>query len=108
MNLLANSIKFTGTGRQVIVSTALTDRGEVVLRVRDSGVGMSATEIAAATAPFSELATSTRFGSGGADLRLALSKALAEANRANFHIESKLRAGTLVEVSFPSTCLWAE
>jgi signal transduction histidine kinase len=108
MNLLANSIKFTGNGGQVIVSTALTDRGEVVLRVRDSGVGMSATEIAAATAPFSELATSTRFGSGGADLRLALSKALAEANRANFHIESKLRAGTLVEVSFPSTCLWAE
>lgn len=107
-NLLANSIKFTGTGGQVIVSTALTDRGEVVLRVRDSGVGMSAAEIAAATAPFSELATSTRFGSGGADLRLALSKALAEANRANFHIESKLRAGTLVEVSFPSTCLWAE
>ena len=108
LNLLSNSIKFTGAGGQVIVSTALTDRGEVVLRVRDTSVGMSATEIAAALEPFSQIATSTRFGSGDADLRLALTKALAEANRANFHIDSKFSAGTLVEISFPSTCLWAE
>ena len=108
LNLLANSIKFTGAGGQVIVSTALSDRGEVVLRVRDTSVGMSATEIAAALDPFGQIATSTRFGSGDADLRLPLTKALAEANRANFHIDSKFSAGTLVEISFPSTCLWAE
>ena len=46
LNLLSNSIKFTGAGGQVIVSTALTDRGEVVLRVRDTGIGMSEKEIA--------------------------------------------------------------
>ena len=38
LNLLSNSIKFTGAGGQVIVSTALTDDHEVVLRVRDTGV----------------------------------------------------------------------
>ena len=37
LNLLSNSIKFTGAGGQVIVSTALTDRGEAILRVRDTG-----------------------------------------------------------------------
>src|SRR5216684_401590 len=37
LNLLSNSIKFTGAGGQVIVSTALTERGEAVLRVRDTG-----------------------------------------------------------------------
>ena len=31
LNLLSNSIKFTGAGGQVIVSTALSDNGEVVL-----------------------------------------------------------------------------
>jgi signal transduction histidine kinase len=108
LNLISNSIKFTGAGGQVIVSTALSERREVVLRVRDTSVGMSATEIAAALAPFSQIATSTRLGSGEADLRLPLTKALAEANRANFHIDSKFSAGTLVEISFPSTCLWAE
>jgi signal transduction histidine kinase len=108
LNLISNSIKFTNAGGQVIVSTALSDRGEVVLRVRDTSVGMSATEIAAALEPFGQIATSTRLGSGNADLRLPLTKALAEANRANFHIDSKFSAGTLVEISFPSTCLWSD
>src|SRR5205807_538368 len=65
LNLLSNSIKFTGAGGQVIVSTALTDRGEAVLRVRDTGAGMSEKEIEAALEPFRQLATSTRWGSGG-------------------------------------------
>ena len=37
LNLLSNSIKFTGAGGQVIVATALNDDQELVLRVRDTG-----------------------------------------------------------------------
>ncbi len=50
---LSNSIKFTGPGGQVIVSTAFADNGEVVLRVRDTGVGMSEkdVEVGAGTVP---------------------------------------------------------
>jgi PAS domain S-box-containing protein len=103
LNLLSNSIRFTGAGGQVIVSTALADTGEVVLRVRDSGVGMSEKEIALALEPFRQLATSGRFGSGGTGLGLPLSKALAEANRGRFHIKSTPNGGTLVEVAFPAT-----
>src|SRR5204862_7116468 len=101
LNLLSNSIKFTGAGGQVIVSTALTDAGEVVLRVRDTGEGMSEQDLATALEPFRQLATSTRFGSGGTGLGLPLTKALAEANRAGFRISSAPNAGTLVEVTFP-------
>ncbi len=39
MNLIGNSIHLTNAGGQVIVSTALTDFGEVALRIRDSGPG---------------------------------------------------------------------
>ena len=60
LNLLSNSIKFTGAGGQVIVSTALTDDGEVVLRVRDTGIGMSEKDIETALEPFRQLATSAR------------------------------------------------
>ena len=88
LNLLSNSIKFTGAGGQVIVSTALTDRGEAVLRVRDTGIGMTDKEIETAMEPFRQLATSTRWGSGGTGLGLPLTKALAEANRASFSIKS--------------------
>jgi PAS domain S-box-containing protein len=108
LNLLSNSIKFTTAGGQVIVSTALTERGEAVLRVRDTGIGMSEKEIETALEPFRQLATSTRWGSGGTGLGLPLTKALAEANRATFSIKSAVNAGTLVEITFPSTRVLAE
>ena len=101
LNLVSNSLKFSGAGGQVIVSTALTDLGEVVLRVRDTGIGMSEQDIATALEPFRQLATSTRLRSGGTGLGLPLTKALAEANRAGFRISSAPNAGTLVEVTFP-------
>src|SRR6266545_4137912 len=101
LNLVSNSIKFTGAGGQVIVSTALTDDGEVVLRVRDTGIGMSEKDIETALEPFRQLATSAR--AGGTGLGLPLTKALAEANRASFHIKSAVNAGTLVEIAFPAT-----
>jgi PAS domain S-box-containing protein len=103
LNLLSNAIKFTGAGGQVIVSTAATERGAVTLRVRDTGAGMTAKEIETALEPFRQLATSTRWGSGGTGLGLPLTKALAEANRARFSIESAKDAGTLVEVVFGGT-----
>jgi len=108
LNLLSNSIKFTGAGGQVIVSTALTERGEAVLRVRDTGIGMSEKEIETALEPFRQLATSTRWGSGGTGLGLPLTKALVEANRATFTIKSAVNAGTLVEITFPATRVLAE
>ena len=108
LNLLSNSIKFTGAGGQVIVSTALTDRAEAVLRVRDTGIGMTEKEILTAMEPFRQLATSTRWGSGGTGLGLPLTKALAEANRAAFSIKSAVDAGTLVEITFPGTRVLAE
>src|SRR5262249_39917314 len=52
LNLLSNSVKFTGAGGQVIVSTAFNDQGEVVLRVRDTGIGMSEKDIVTALEPF--------------------------------------------------------
>ena len=103
LNLLSNSIKFTGAGGQVIVSTALTERNEAVLRVRDTGIGMSEKEIETALEPFRQIETSARGGSGGTGLGLPLTKALAEANRAAFAIKSNVNSGTLVEVAFPTT-----
>jgi PAS domain S-box-containing protein len=102
-NLLSNSIRLTGPGGQIIVSTVFSDAGEAVLRVRDTGVGMSEKDIKAASEPFRDIATSTSAGSGGAGFGLPLTKALAEANRAQFSIKSAPEAGTLIEIAFPSS-----
>jgi signal transduction histidine kinase len=103
LNLLSNSIRFTGPGGQVIVSTAFADSGEAVLRVRDTGVGMSEKDVEAALEPFRQTATAGSWGSGGTGLGLPLTKALAEANRAHFSIKTAPNAGTLIEVAFPPT-----
>ena len=108
LNLLSNSIKFTGPGGQVIVSTAFADNGEAVLRVRDTGVGMSEKDVEAALEPFRQTATAGTWGSGGTGLGLPLTKALAEANRAHFSIKSAPNAGTLIEVAFPPTRVVAQ
>jgi len=102
LNLLSNSIKFTGAGGQVILSTARTDHGEAVLRVRDTGVGMSEKDIRTALEPFRQLATAPRPDSHGTGLGLPLTKALVEANSARFSIKSAVNAGTLVEIVFPA------
>jgi PAS domain S-box-containing protein len=101
LNLLTNSIKFTGPGGQVIVSTVFSDSREAVLRVRDTGVGMSEKDIQAALEPFQQTAVSGSLGSGGSGFGLPLTKALAEANGANFGIKSAPNSGTLVEIAFP-------
>lgn len=106
LNLLSNSVKFTPPGGQVIVSTMLADTGEVYLRVRDTGVGMSDAEIATALEPFRQLSTVSR--ARGTGLGLPLTKALVEANRASFTIKSAVSSGTLVEIAFPSTRVLAE
>jgi signal transduction histidine kinase len=106
LNLLSNSIKFTGTGGQVIVSTALTDEGEVALRVRDTGAGMSEQELQTALEPFRQLSTSSRYG--GTGLGLSITKALAEANLARFRITSRSDTGTLIEIMFPATKVLAQ
>ncbi|MGB7258862.1 MAG: histidine kinase dimerization/phospho-acceptor domain-containing protein, partial [Pseudolabrys sp.] len=108
LNLLSNSIKFTGAGGQVIISTALTDAHEVVVRVRDTGAGMSEKELQTALEPFRQLATSVRWGSSGTGLGLPITKALTEANHARFTITSVVSDGTLVEVAFPASRLLAQ
>jgi PAS domain S-box-containing protein len=102
LNLLSNAIKFTGAGAQVIVSTAVTDSQEVMLRVRDTGEGMSDQELKAALEPFRQLATASRWGASGTGLGLPITKALAEANHASFRISSALHDGTMIEIAFPA------
>ena len=108
LNILSNSIKFTGAGGQVIVSTAVNDDNEASLRVRDTGAGMSELELQTALEPFRQLATASRWGASGTGLGLPITKALAEANHARFRITSRPDDGTLVEVAFPATRVLAE
>ncbi|RQH12401.1 PAS domain S-box protein [Bradyrhizobium sp. RP6] len=98
MNLISNSIRLASAGGQVIVSTALTDRGEIALRIRDTGHGLTEREVAAAMEPFRTPPPGDAADSSA--LSLSLTKALVEANRARFNIKSAGHSGALIEVVF--------
>jgi signal transduction histidine kinase len=100
LNLLSNAIKFTPTGGQVIVSGTMVEGGELRLRVRDSGVGMTKDEVALAMQPFHQLDTAPR-NQTGTGLGLPLTKAMVDANRARLELASARGIGTSADVVFP-------
>ena len=101
LNILSNAIRFTPSGGQIVVSTAYEANGSVVLRIRDTGIGMTREELEVAMKPFRQVAGSTRKRGDGTGLGLPLTKAMVDANRASFAISSAPREGTLVEITFP-------
>jgi PAS domain S-box-containing protein len=100
LNLMSNAVKFNEPGGQVIVSTAVDAAGQAVIRVRDTGVGMNENEVGLALTPFSQVGKGG--AKGGAGLGLPLTKALVEANKAEFSIKSRREQGTLIEIAFPN------
>ena len=99
LNLMSNAVKFNAPGGQVIVSTALDTAGQAVIRVRDTGVGMNESEVGVALEPFGRIGAAG--SKAGVGLGLPLTKALVEANRAEFSIKSRREQGTLIEIAFP-------
>lgn len=100
-NLLTNAIKFTNPGGQVVVSTQEQSEGQVRIRVHDNGVGLSQGDIAQAMHPYRQPDTAPRklVGTG---LALPLTRALAQANRAEFKLESTPVSGTCIDITFPA------
>ncbi len=108
LNILSNAIRFTPSGGQIVVSTSYEANGSVVLRIRDTGVGMTRSELEQAMKPFRQVTTGTRKRGDGTGLGLPLTKAMVDANRAQFSINSAPNEGTLVEVTFPPPRVLAE
>jgi signal transduction histidine kinase/CheY-like chemotaxis protein len=80
LNLLGNAIKFTEKG-EVELSVALVSRGTdectLAFRVRDSGIGIPAEQLASVFDPFVQVDGSARRRYGGSGLGLAISTNLA-------------------------------
>ncbi|WP_371421063.1 PAS domain-containing protein [Tardiphaga sp.] len=106
LNLIGTSIHLANAGGQVIVSTALSDLGEIVLRVRDTGHGLNDNELAAAMEPFRSTTPSDQ-SSDSSGVSLSLTKALVEANNARFQIKTAPSSGTLIEVAFSNAAVKA-
>ena len=106
-NLLSNAIKYTDAGGQVIVSALVEPSGALILRLKDTGIGMNKDELKQALVPFMRVERPGRERQG-TGLGLPLTKALVEANRAAFTISSEPGQGTQIDITFPTTRVLAE
>ena len=95
INLLSNAMKFSNPGQSIEIHLE-QDRDFAILRVEDSGMGMTTQQAASATEPFVRF--SDRPGSG---LGLSIVNQLIQANGGQLTIESELGKGTRVETRIP-------
>jgi PAS domain S-box-containing protein len=99
LNLLSNAVKFTESGR--VALTAGLSRGELLLRVVDTGIGMAAAQIAHVFEPFIQADGSNTRRYGGTGLGLAISRHLVELMGGRIAVESQLGRGTTFEIFLP-------
>jgi two-component system cell cycle sensor histidine kinase PleC len=100
LNLLSNAVKFTPQGKTVILSGWIDDEG-VVLRVIDSGIGMTAEEAVLAMQPFHQIDSSLSRRYQGTGLGLPLTKSLVGLHGGAMDIKSVPGHGTTVTVWLP-------
>ncbi len=100
VNLLSNGVKFTPRGGEVRIAASLDTRG-VEIAVSDSGVGISAKDLARLGQPFEQVEGEHVRSKEGTGLGLALVKALAAMHGGEATIESTLGVGTTVRVRLP-------
>jgi signal transduction histidine kinase len=100
LNLLFNSIKFTPAGGEVRL-TGHQDGEQAVFRISDTGVGMSAENMARLFERFWQADTSAHRKHQGAGIGLALVKELVEAHGGTVAAQSELGRGTTMTVRLP-------
>ena len=98
-NLLSNAVKFTTTGA---IDATFSRAGEqLVLRICDTGIGMSAEQVARLFRPFEQADASTTRRYGGTGLGLAISHRLAELMGGDIRAASTEGAGSCFELFLP-------
>lgn len=101
-NIVTNAIKFTNTGGSITVSATKLDAEKVVLKIEDTGVGMSYEEcqkLFKIDKKFSKRGTNGEIGTG---LGLILSKEFIEKSGGNIKVESTQGEGTTFIIILPA------
>lgn len=105
-NLVSNAIKFTEHGSVTVTSevTQTTDEQlNVLVSVKDTGIGIAPHVIPALFAEFVQADESTTRRFGGSGLGLAICKGLSEAMGGGIAVDSELGRGSTFSFFFPST-----
>ncbi|MBP2295714.1 sensor histidine kinase [Azospirillum rugosum] len=106
LNLLWNAVKFTPNGGPggglVTLGGGVAGDGTLRLWVRDSGIGMTAAELARALEPWGQIDSALGRQHVGSGLGLPLTKRLVELHGGRLDIETAPGRGTTMTLVFPA------
>jgi hypothetical protein len=99
-NLLSNAIKFTAVGRVITEVKPVRDSPDgIVIRVRDSGMGMDEETVQNLFTRFYQADNSVRRRAGGSGLGLEISRNLARMMNGDIAVQSKAGTGSIFTVT---------
>ena len=98
-NILTNAIKFTPSGGEITISSH-TENSSTMVKVRDTGIGLSSSEIENLLSPSGKSSTSGTNGEKGTGLGFAIAKDFIKMSGGLIEIESEKLNGTSVILKF--------
>ncbi|MBZ0286450.1 MAG: GAF domain-containing protein, partial [Anaerolineae bacterium] len=100
-NLVNNSIKFTEKGGVSVNLGLMNDNSEVVVAVRDTGIGMTEQEMAGLFQQFHQVDGSATRRAGGTGLGLVITRHLIHMHQGEIYVESEKGAGSTFWFTIP-------
>ena len=106
LNLVGNAVKYTPNGGRVTVSVSTrsdadTSAGTVVLRVRDTGIGIAPLHLPRVFGKFYRIHDATTMDIPGTGLGLAIAKSIVENHGGRITVESTAGVGSTFVVELP-------
>ena len=99
-NLLSNAVKYNSPGGQVTVTTRRLDSQQLQVRVLDTGLGLSESQMASLFQPFNRLGRE-KTDTEGTGIGLVISRRLAELMGGTLHAESATGSGATFVLTLP-------
>ena len=102
INILSNAHKYTPLNGEIRIEAERGRHGATIVRIADTGVGISEDEIERILEPFGQARESIEIAHKGTGLGLSLAANLMQLHGGNLNITSKPGAGTTVALTFPA------
>ena len=102
LNLLSNSVKFTEPRGNIQVDSVVHKSGDLLLSIRDTGIGIPPEQIDRIFQPFEQVADHLTREHEGTGLGLPIAKALIELHGGELVLSSQPGSGTTARLRLPS------
>ena len=101
LSILSNSVKFTEPKGSILVTSAMGGRGDLVISIKDTGIGIPHEHLERVLSPFEQVADHLTKENEGTGLGLPIARALIELHGGNLTLSSDLGIGTTVALRLP-------